>query len=81
MHAMTAAVLLEKFLGPSNVQSQEQLVSADGTLRRADAVQRPAQRTWHGAYNLTAVNAQSRSFQTVSSHTSPERLSLPGPLP
>lgn len=48
IHAMTAAVLLEKFLGPSQKQAQDDLVPADGTLKRADVSQRP-NHTWHGA--------------------------------
>ncbi|KAL3136782.1 hypothetical protein ABBQ38_005496 [Trebouxia sp. C0009 RCD-2024] len=48
IHAMTAAVLLEKFLGPLQNQSQDDLISADGSLRRADVSQR-SNHTWHGA--------------------------------
>ena len=64
MHAMTAAVLLEKFLGPSTIQSQDELVSAEGTLKRADAAQRPS--TWHGAYNFNAFASQSNTIRQVS---------------
>lgn len=66
IHAMTAAVLLEKFLGPSTVQSQDELVSAEGTLKRADAAQRPSNRTWHGAYNFNAFASQSDTIRQVS---------------
>ncbi len=65
IHAMTAAVLLEKFLGPSTIQSQDELVSAEGTLRRADAAQRPSNRTWHGAYNFNAFASQSNTIRQV----------------
>ncbi len=66
IHAMTAAVLLEKFLGPSTIQSQDELVSAEGTLKRADAAQRPSNRTWHGAYNFNAFASQSDTIRQVS---------------
>ncbi len=66
IHAMTAAVLLEKFLGPSTIQSQDELVSAEGTLKRADAAQRPSNRTWHGAYNFNAFASQSNTIRQVS---------------
>lgn len=65
IHAMTAAVLLEKFLGPSNVQSQDELVSAEGTLRRADAAQRPKHPTWHGAHNFQPSSAPSNTLRQV----------------
>lgn len=65
-HAMTAAVLLEKFLGPSTIQSQDELVSAEGTLKRADAAQRPGNRTWHGAYNFNAFASQNDTIRQVS---------------
>lgn len=64
---MTAAVLLEKFLGPSHVRSQDELVSAEGTLKRADAGQRPANHTWHGAHNFNALLGPSNAFRLVSS--------------
>ena len=65
IHAMTAAVLLEKFLGPSHVQSQDELVSAEGTLRRADAAQRPKHPTWHGAHNFQPSSAPSNTLRQV----------------
>jgi len=66
IHALTAAVLLEKFLGPSTIQSQDELVSAEGTLKRADAAQRPSNRTWHGAYNFNAFASHSNTVRQVS---------------
>lgn len=68
IHAMTAAVLLEKFLGPSTIQSQDELVSAEGTLKRADAAQRPGNRTWHGAYNFNAFASQSDTIGQEPTH-------------
>ena len=65
IHAVTAAVLLEKFLGPSQDQSQDDLVSADGTLKRADVSQRPNQ-TWHGPSTSNASSAQRTSASRVS---------------
>lgn len=58
-------MLLEKFLGPSHNQSQDDLVSADGTLKRADVSLRP-NRTWHGTHNSNAVNDQRNSASKVS---------------
>ena len=65
IHAMTAAVLLEKFLGPSQNHSQDDLVSADGSLKRAD-VQRP-NHTWHGA--TIATDRAGRVSTAASSFT------------
>ena len=62
---MTAADLLEKVLGPSEEQSQDALLSANGTLKRADALQRP-NRTWHGAYNFSAFSGQAKALSKVS---------------
>lgn len=65
IHAVTAAVLLEKFLGPSHDQSQDDLVSADGTLKRADVSQRP-NHTWHGPSSSTALTHQHTPAGKVS---------------
>ena len=66
IHAMTAAVLLKKVLGPSEEQSQDALVSADGTLRRADVSQRP-HHTWHGAFNFSSFSERGKTPSKVSS--------------
>lgn len=50
IHAMTAALLLEKFLGSAPSGAQDDTSLAEGTLKRADA-QRPS-RTWHGVQNF-----------------------------
>lgn len=65
IHAVTAAGLLEKFLGPSHDHSQDDLVSADGTLKRADVSQRPNQ-TWHGPDTSSAMSDQRTSASKVS---------------
>lgn len=65
IHAVTAAGLLEKFLGPSHDHSQDDLVSADGTLKRADVSQRP-NHTWHGPDTSNAMSDQRTSASKVS---------------
>lgn len=65
IHAVTAAGLLEKFLGPSHDHSQDDLVSADGTLKRADVSQRP-NHTWHGPNTSYAMSDQRTSASKVS---------------
>ena len=42
IHALTAADLLEKFLGPSSAAVDGELVSADGALKRANPVPKDA---------------------------------------
>ena len=65
IHAVTAAVLLEKILGPSHGQSQDALVSADGTLKRAD-VSQPPNHTWHGPGTSNALSDLRTSASKVS---------------
>ena len=65
IHAVTAAMLLEKFLGPSHDHFQDDLVSADGTLKRADVSQRP-NHTWHGPSTSYALSDQRTSASRVS---------------
>lgn len=64
IHAITAAGLLEKFLGPSHDHSQDDLVSADGTLKRAGVSQRP-NHTWHGPVTSDAMSDQRTSASKV----------------
>ena len=65
IHAVTAAVLLKKFLGPSYGQSQDALVSADGALKRAD-VSQPPNHTWHGPSTSNALKDLRTSAGKVS---------------
>ena len=71
VHAETAAVLLEQFLGPGNVRSQHELVSAEGTLRRADAARRPAIHTWNSPYNFRGRGGQGSGLSQARNQSNP----------
>lgn len=62
IHALTAADLLEKFLGPSSAHVDGELVSADGALKRAN----PAQQETPWSRGQHAPRAQnSRAKQVI----------------
>ena len=72
---MTAALLLEKFLGSAPSGAQDDTLLAEGTLKRADA-QRPS-RTWHGAQNfVTGFRSHKGAQKQVSPATNLRPLDL-----